>query len=269
MSIAIMSYVWRYECSPIEKLVLLKLADLSSDDGTCWPSWNHLVDHTNLSRSTIYRTLEAMKNKGILSYIERPGTSNMYTVNVKKIISETRPSKRAFNRAKKEPNEVPITAEDISGVAETPPSSVTETPQGCHPDTGGSVTETRGECHPDTQSITEPPLEPSRKQRERASSQEYARRLRKIYDHWSRVTGGVTDKHQFSISMVRILDKNTDKDIMDSMDEYWRLLDNKKFLSIKRFAETYAAYKKRSKSSFRGIDPHSDMPVAEQARMAQ
>jgi hypothetical protein len=37
--------------NPLRKLVLVKLADNASDQGECWPSYQHIADVTHLRHS--------------------------------------------------------------------------------------------------------------------------------------------------------------------------------------------------------------------------
>ncbi len=48
------------------KLVLLKLADNANDKGECWPSHQHIADHTEMGRSTVKGHIKALEQAGFL-----------------------------------------------------------------------------------------------------------------------------------------------------------------------------------------------------------
>lgn len=62
--------------SPIRKLVLLKLADNANDKGECWPSYQHIADHCECSKSTVRDHIDALEKAGLLVKENRTGTKN-------------------------------------------------------------------------------------------------------------------------------------------------------------------------------------------------
>tara|TARA_R100001377_G_scaffold2465_1_gene1636 strand:+ start:772 stop:1407 length:636 start_codon:yes stop_codon:yes gene_type:complete len=72
------------------KLVLLSLSNYADDNNTCFPSFKTLVKITELSRSTIIRSLKDLENKGFINIKERFAdinlskrqTSNLYTLHI-------------------------------------------------------------------------------------------------------------------------------------------------------------------------------------------
>lgn len=65
MSYAHSATVWRIEgMEPMEKLVLLALADHADDAGLCWPSITTLESRTGMSRATVCRKLAALETAG-------------------------------------------------------------------------------------------------------------------------------------------------------------------------------------------------------------
>lgn len=75
--------------NPIRKLVLIKLADNANDNGECWPSYKHIADHCECSRSAVREHVEALIEMGLLQKLNRPGVkngkgnaSNVYTLNL-------------------------------------------------------------------------------------------------------------------------------------------------------------------------------------------
>lgn len=75
--------------NPIRKLVLIKLADNANDNGECWPSYQHIADHCECSRSAVRAHIDALLEMGLLKKFNRPGekngkgnASNVYTLNL-------------------------------------------------------------------------------------------------------------------------------------------------------------------------------------------
>jgi DNA-binding transcriptional ArsR family regulator len=51
---------------PLRKLVLIKLADNASDQGECWPSYQHIADQCEISRSTVKVHIRELEQAGLL-----------------------------------------------------------------------------------------------------------------------------------------------------------------------------------------------------------
>jgi DNA-binding transcriptional ArsR family regulator len=52
--------------NPLRKLVLIKLADNASDQGECWPSYQHIADQCEVSRSTVKVHIRELEKAGLL-----------------------------------------------------------------------------------------------------------------------------------------------------------------------------------------------------------
>ncbi|MBD1586713.1 helix-turn-helix domain-containing protein [Pseudomonas typographi] len=52
--------------NPLRKLVLIKLADNASDQGECWPSYQHIADQCEISRSTVKVHIRELEKAGLL-----------------------------------------------------------------------------------------------------------------------------------------------------------------------------------------------------------
>lgn len=52
--------------NPLRKLVLIKLADNANDKGECWPSYQHIADQCEISRSTVKGHVRALEEMGML-----------------------------------------------------------------------------------------------------------------------------------------------------------------------------------------------------------
>jgi len=52
--------------NPLRKLVLIKLADNASDQGECWPSYQHIADQCEIGRSTVKLHIRELEKAGFL-----------------------------------------------------------------------------------------------------------------------------------------------------------------------------------------------------------
>lgn len=68
--------------NPLRKLVLVKLADNASDQGECWPSYQHIADQCEIDRSTVRKHIKHLAAQGFLRIENRDGpkgnSSNLY-----------------------------------------------------------------------------------------------------------------------------------------------------------------------------------------------
>ncbi|WP_370559402.1 helix-turn-helix domain-containing protein [Edwardsiella tarda] len=62
--------------NPVRKLVLIKLADNANDNGECWPSYQHIADHCECSKSAVRTHIEALIGMGLLVKENRIGNNN-------------------------------------------------------------------------------------------------------------------------------------------------------------------------------------------------
>ena len=52
--------------NPTRKLVLLKLADNANDKGECFPSYQHIADHCEVSRRSVISHIDALIKMGLV-----------------------------------------------------------------------------------------------------------------------------------------------------------------------------------------------------------
>ncbi|EBM6935639.1 helix-turn-helix domain-containing protein [Salmonella enterica] len=62
--------------NPLRKLVLIKLADNANDNGECWPSYQHIADHCECSKSAIKEHISALIKLGLMTKENRVGVNN-------------------------------------------------------------------------------------------------------------------------------------------------------------------------------------------------
>ncbi|MEC4724283.1 helix-turn-helix domain-containing protein [Shewanella sp. D64] len=73
-----------------KKLVLLKIADNADENGECWPTYESIANHCEMSRRTVIRHMEQMISDGILSKEIRKGgpkgnRSNVFLISISKL----------------------------------------------------------------------------------------------------------------------------------------------------------------------------------------
>jgi len=107
------------------KLVLLSLSNYADDNNTCFPSFKTLVKITELSRSTIIRSLKQLELKGFISIQERfqdinnskRQTSNLYTLHIGYQIDTTQYQNETPSSSEKKPqltsNNKPLYSEEF------------------------------------------------------------------------------------------------------------------------------------------------------------
>lgn len=71
--------------NPLRKLVLIKLADNASDQGECWPSYQHIADQCEISKRSVMTHIAALCDSGLLRKEIRKGgpkgnSSNVYVL---------------------------------------------------------------------------------------------------------------------------------------------------------------------------------------------
>ncbi|HDI3034506.1 helix-turn-helix domain-containing protein [Cronobacter dublinensis] len=62
--------------NPLRKLVLIKLADNASDNGECWPSYKHIAEHCECSKSAVRDHIGALISMGLVVKENRLGVKN-------------------------------------------------------------------------------------------------------------------------------------------------------------------------------------------------
>jgi hypothetical protein len=81
MSIKVMTVVWNTSLPHAEKIVLLALADIASDEGTrCYPSIETLRRKCGLEERSVQRIISRLAQAGHITLHKRAGHSTNYTV---------------------------------------------------------------------------------------------------------------------------------------------------------------------------------------------
>jgi hypothetical protein len=75
-----MQLVWDAKLEPMQKLVLVAMADNANDEGECWPSVPYLARKTGAGTRTVQRAIIALDENGHLTRIEEPGKVCHYRI---------------------------------------------------------------------------------------------------------------------------------------------------------------------------------------------
>ena len=115
--IQLMNRVFAADIDASAKIVLFAIIyHANKETHEAFPSWNTLMNETSLSRSTIVRAIKQLVDAGIISKHRRWNGGLIY-------------------RLERSPPVHKWCHTDTRGVTETP-GGITETPEGCHTDTG-------------------------------------------------------------------------------------------------------------------------------------
>ncbi|HAH9643406.1 TPA: RusA family crossover junction endodeoxyribonuclease [Escherichia coli] len=87
MSMALMVKAMKIRVgNPLRKLVLIKLADNASDQGECWPSYQHIADQCEISKRSVMNHIAALCESGLVKKVTRKGekgnSSNIYLLHL-------------------------------------------------------------------------------------------------------------------------------------------------------------------------------------------
>jgi hypothetical protein len=120
MSVYISAAVWRESKASGSTLnVLLSLADQADDGGTCWPSIDNIAKRSRVSRRSVFRHLETLRNLGELTWVNREAEHlpNLYTVLMGQCQSDTGAS--AVDDTRPVPDVTPPSASGDTGASAT------------------------------------------------------------------------------------------------------------------------------------------------------
>lgn len=95
MSTRIISACWDFQMSPVQKAVLISLADQANDDGVCWPSADTISTRTCLSERAIRNAMGWLESVGLLKRSARNGRSTVYCITPANFNPESTPAPRA------------------------------------------------------------------------------------------------------------------------------------------------------------------------------
>jgi hypothetical protein len=98
MSFSVVNKAWEVRnISPIQKLLLVKLADHANENHIGWPSIERLKDDCCCSRATVFRALKDLEKMGLIQTGKKDGKNNLYTVLKNPVPEDKRVSQRDPN----------------------------------------------------------------------------------------------------------------------------------------------------------------------------
>lgn len=130
---------------PLSKLVLLKLADNASDNGECWPSYQHIADQCEINKRTAMNHVARLCACGFLKKESRKGvkgnSSNIYHLTPEKgnasMLKNFVPAKKTGSA----PDSPPPSEPDSPGVVhQIHQGSAPDSPPPGEPDSPESIT---------------------------------------------------------------------------------------------------------------------------------
>ncbi|WP_080704632.1 helix-turn-helix domain-containing protein [Bordetella bronchiseptica] len=81
MSTIVMSACWPIQTkTPVQKAVLMSMADNANDEGVCWPSVAYIVMRTCAGERTVQDAIKWLIKHGAITASGRSGRSTVYTV---------------------------------------------------------------------------------------------------------------------------------------------------------------------------------------------
>lgn len=86
MSLDATIWAWKQDIRPLEKLVLLSLADRADEFNVCFPSLTRLCSDTGLARSSVVKFIEALEESGRLLKIAVRRHDNGYSHNLYQLV---------------------------------------------------------------------------------------------------------------------------------------------------------------------------------------
>ncbi len=113
--------------NPLRKLVLIKLADNANDNCECWPSYQHVADQCEVSRSTVKSHIRALEEMGLLKReFRRKGELNQSNVFYLTLdnAQQIQPESGGAGAARGVGQELPGVGQELPGVGQELPEGV-------------------------------------------------------------------------------------------------------------------------------------------------
>lgn len=115
MSNAVTNDCRKYIASPVQKAVLMCLADRADDDGYCWPSLPYVCEWTCLSRTAAIEAMKYLESAGAIAVTRTTGKVNRITVLTDNILNQS--------ATRTSPSPAPVRGAYGSGTPAPPPTA--------------------------------------------------------------------------------------------------------------------------------------------------
>lgn len=96
MSVDATLWAWKQQgLSPIQKIILLSLADRANDFNMCFPSVNRIMLDTGIGKKdTVFKAIKELEQIGLLAIEKEAGRSNHYQLLNVELRENTSPKNR-------------------------------------------------------------------------------------------------------------------------------------------------------------------------------
>lgn len=191
--------------NPLRKLVLIKLADNASDQGECWPSYQHIADQCEISKRSVMNHITALCESGLVKKVSRKGekgnSSNIYLLRL--------------DGAKDSPggsanNSLPSAANSPGGAGVAPGGSAGDSPRTSH------------SFEPVKEPVNEPtigaPADASAPAR--SARQEYSPEFEQAWQEYPKRAGGNSKSAAFKAWKARIREGIKPETMLDGVRRY-------------------------------------------------
>ncbi|HAV8752233.1 helix-turn-helix domain-containing protein [Escherichia coli] len=195
--------------NPLRKLVLIKLADNASDQGECWPSYQHIADQCEISKRSVMNHITALCESGLVKKVSRKGekgnSSNIYLLRL--------------DGAKDSPggsanNSLPSAANSLGGAGVAPGGSAGDSPRTSH------------SFEPVKEPVNEPVNEPTigasadASAPARSARQEYSPEFEQAWQEYPKRAGGNSKSAAFKAWKARIREGIKPETMLDGVRRY-------------------------------------------------
>lgn len=79
MTVAVMTWAFKQDVRPTQKMVLLVLADHANDNGECWPSIATIARKASMSATSVKRNLADLEKTGLIRRERRKRSDGSWT----------------------------------------------------------------------------------------------------------------------------------------------------------------------------------------------
>ncbi len=195
--------------NPLRKLVLIKLADNASDQGECWPSYQHIAEQCEISKRSVMNHITALCESGLVKKVSRKGekgnSSNIYLLRL--------------DGAK----------DSLGGSANNSLPSATNSPGGAGVAPGGSAGDSPRTSH-SFEPVKEPVKEPVNESTigasadasapARSARQEYSPEFEQAWQEYPKRAGGNSKSAAFKAWKARIREGIKPETMLDGVKRY-------------------------------------------------
>ncbi|ELT9994095.1 helix-turn-helix domain-containing protein [Escherichia coli] len=191
--------------NPLRKLVLIKLADNASDQGECWPSYQHIADQCEISKRSVMNHIAALCESGLVKKVSRKGekgnSSNIYLLRLDGVKDSPGGSAN---------NSLPSAANSLGSAGVAPGGSAGDSPRTSH------------SFEPVKEPVNEPTIGASADASAPARSvrQEYSPEFEQAWQEYPKRAGGNSKSAAFKAWKARLREGIKPETMLDGVRRY-------------------------------------------------